>query len=313
MLCSRFLSREHAGAARPLLPGDRARLPARRCGSTSARLAWVMDHRRAALAVLARASWSAPCVLFTLVPKGFIPSEDTGQHLGTTETAEGTSFDAMVQPPAGGRRDRRGGSERRRRSCRRSAAAAAAPPTNQGRLIIRLKPRRERALDADEVDPRSCSPKLARGPGHPRLPAEPAGRSTSAGGQSKSQYQFTLQGADIDALYDSAARARAAAARRCPQLHGRHQRPADQEPAGPGRRSTATAPPRSASTPAQIEEALYDAYGSRQVSTIYTANNQYWVIMELLPAVPARPDGARACSTCARPRRRWCRSARWRS
>ena len=72
----------------------------------------------------------------------------------------------------------------------------------------------------------------------------------------------------------------------------RHQRPADHQPAGRTSTSTATRPPRWASRRRQIENALYNAYGSRQVSTIYTPTNQYWVVMELEPQYQTRSVGA---------------------
>ena len=64
-------------------------------------------------------------------------------------------------------------------------------------------------------------------------------------------------------------------------------------------------------TAEQIEDALYNAYGSRQVSTIYAPNNQYQVILELLPRVPARPGGALAALRPLGERASWCRSTPW--
>jgi len=101
------------------------------------------------------------------------------------------------------------------------------------------------------------------------------------GRNAKAQYQFTMQGADITALYDNAAKLEARL-RTVPILQDvttdlqiKNPQAQVQIDRGPRRPARVTVQ--------QIEEALYDAYGSRQVSTIYTDNNQYWVIQELLP------------------------------
>src|SRR5206468_6527049 len=110
-------------------------------------LTWVMDHRPTALAFSALILLGT-MVLWMAIPKGFIPSEDIDQITGTTETPEGTSYESMVQHQ------------------RQVAALVAKDPNvdgfmssvgggggvgNQGRLFIRLKPRRDRQLSADQV------------------------------------------------------------------------------------------------------------------------------------------------------------------
>ena len=144
---------------------------------------------------------------------------------------------------------------------------------------------------------RSCGPKFAKIPGirvflQNPPPIRIGGRLT------KSQYQFTLQGADTDELYESAPQLEEKM-RELAGIPGRDQRSAAQEPAGqvgdrprPGRGARRHAP-------TQIEDALYTAYGSRQVSTIYAPNNQYQVIMELAPEYQRDP-AALSCSTCGR-------------
>ena len=81
-------------------------------GAYERSLGWVMDRRRMALAFSA-AILVATVALFVLIPKGFLPSEDTGQLFGTTEAIEGISFDAMKRASAGDRGHREAGSERR--------------------------------------------------------------------------------------------------------------------------------------------------------------------------------------------------------
>jgi len=120
------------------------------------------------------------------------------------------------------------------------------------------------------------------------------------GRNAKAQYQFTMQGADITALYDNAAKPRGGL-RTVPIPQDVTTDLQIKEPAG-AVRSTGTPPARSGVTVQQIEEALYDAYGSRQGSTIYTDNNQYWVIQRATAPVPTRPQRPAASSTSA-PRR----------
>jgi HAE1 family hydrophobic/amphiphilic exporter-1 len=276
MLCSRFLKAEHAqvhgrayGAIEGVYQGA-VRFYERTLG-------WVMNHRRATL-VFSAAILAGTVVLFMQVPKGFIPSEDTGRIVASTESAEGTSFDAMVthqkavaaivgQDPnvetymsvAGG-----GGGN---------------TSANAGRVIIRLKPRSQRALSADEVI-RELQPKLARVPGIRVYLQNPP--SINVGGrQSKSQYQFTLTSTDQPALYASSNDLLA----RLRDLPGLQDVTTDLQIANP-QVNVAIDRERAAAvgvTAEQIEQALYDAYGSRQVSTIFTPNDQYWVILELLP------------------------------
>ena len=236
-------------------------------------LVWVMDHRLVALA-FSLAILVGTGVLFVLVPKGFIPTEDTGFISGTTETIEGSSYDAMVSHQ------------------QQVAAVVAADPNvahfmssvgggtmNQGRISIRLKPRGERRLDADGVA-RELAPKLANIPGiRTYLQIPPVIRI--GGRPTKTLYQFTLQSADIQALYDNAA----ALETRLRQMPILRDVTSDLQIKNPqvevhiDRDRVAAL----GLTVEQVEQALYDAYGSRQVSTILTPNNQYWVVLELLP------------------------------
>ncbi len=271
MLCSRFLrpsrSVQH-GRFYEITEG----VYQRALGLYERSLAWVMDHRRAGLAFSA-AILLGTGGLFLLVPKGFIPTEDTGFLQGTTETLEGSSYDAMV------------------RHQKQVAAILAQDPNiehfmssvgggtmNQGRVSIHLKALGHR-LSVDEVV-RELNPKLATIPGiRTYLQIPPAirigGRST------KTLYQFTLQSQDIQTLYDGAA-ALEAKLRPLPMLRDvtsdlQIKNPQVQVHIDRDRVAALGL------TVQQVEQALYDAYGSSQVSTILTPNNQYWVILELLP------------------------------
>ncbi len=240
-------------------------------------LAWVMDHRRIALAFSA-VTLIGTVVLFRIVPKGFIPTEDQSQLYATTETAEGTSYDAMVEHQ------------------RAAAAIVAEDPnidgfmsavggggqsrtTNQGRFIMHLKDPSERTMTADEVA-RSLSRELAAVPGM-RVFIQNPPVINIGGRSSKSEFQFTLTSSDIDALYDGAA----ALERRMHEIPGLADVTSDLQIKNPEvqveiNRDRASALGIDVN---QIENALYNAYGARQVSTIYTPNDQYWVVMELLP------------------------------
>ena len=282
MLCSRFLKLDHAsghGRTYQAIEGayDRSLAFYERT------LRWVMDHRRTALA-FSLGILLGTVVLFMIVPKGFIPSEDTGRISGTTETAEGTSFDAMVTHQ---REIAAVISQDPNVETFMSSVGAGGPTSsvNQGRLLLRLKPRNRRKLSADDII-RELQPKLARVPGIRVYLQNPP--SISVGGRSsKSQYQFTLQTSDINELYDSSNQL-LARLQDVPQLQ---DVTSDLQIKNPQvsvniDRDRAAALGVSAN---DIEQALYDAYGSRQVSTIYTADDQYWVILELKPEFQRDP------------------------
>jgi HAE1 family hydrophobic/amphiphilic exporter-1 len=239
-------------------------------------LEWVMIHRPLAMA-FSFAILVGTVVLFILVPKGFIPSQDNGQLFVTTETAQGTSFDDMAahqmqvneilraDTNIAGFYSAIGGS-------------STVSGTNQGRLLIGLKPRAER-VNVDEMI-KELRPKLAKIPGIVVYMQNPP--PIQIGGRvSKSLYQFTMQSSDITTLYP-AADALVAQARKSPLL----QDVTTDLQLGNPQASVEIDRERAAQlgvSAGQIETALYDAYGSRQVSTIYTPNDEFWVVMELLP------------------------------
>ena len=240
-------------------------------------LHWVMDRRPLAMAFSA-AILVGTIVLGRIAPKGFIPSEDQSQLYATTEAAEGTSYDAMI------------------RHQQAAAAIVQEDPnvdgfmsavgsggqsrtTNQGRLIMHLKPPAERDMSADEVA-RSLTRKLAAVPGIRVFVQNPP--VINIGGRaSKSEYQFTLQSSDIADLYQGSA----ALEQRLQSVPGLTDVTSDLQIKNP-QVQVAIDRDRAAALGIdvnQIESALYNAYGARQVSTIYTPNDQYWVVMELLP------------------------------
>jgi HAE1 family hydrophobic/amphiphilic exporter-1 len=150
---------------------------------------------------------------------------------------------------------------------------------NQGRVFMQLKPRSQRKLSVDQLI-RSFSGRLAGIPGIQVFLQNPP--PIRIGGRlSKSLYQFTLQSPDMTALYESSKTLEG----RLRALPGLLNVTSDLQIANP-QASVVINRDRAAAlgvTAEQVETALYDAYGSGQVSTIYTPTNQYWVVMELLP------------------------------
>ncbi len=286
MLCSRFLrpgSGHGPGAAPGTLPG---RNPILRWSETAferslrayeSSLAWVMRRRRAAL-FFSLLILGGTVGLYVTIPKGFIPSEDNGFLQATTESAEGTSFAAMV--------------ERQKKAAaivQAHPAVAAlqssvgggpnASGSSTGRMFIRLLPRHERTMSADEVI-KDLQPKLAQVTGlRVFLQNPPPVRIGTR--VSKSQYQFTLQGTDLASLTANATKLEAA----MKDLAAVDNVTSDLQIKNPEVRLDVDRDRASALgvSVEKIEQALYDAYGSRQVSTIYTPNNQYQVLLELRP------------------------------
>ena len=276
MLCSRFLkpsAQAHHGRCYEMTERHYGKI----LGLYERSLEWVMGRRRMALA-FSGAILVATIALFILVPKGFLPTEDTGQLFGTTEAIEGISFEAMKQ-----HQQEIAAIVARDPNIENfmSAVGSGGPNAtgNQGRLFIALKPRSERKLAADEVV-RGLMPKLAKVPGMRVFLQVP--QTIRIGGRlSKSLYQFQLQSPDIASLYSYTA----IMLEKLRAVPGLINVTSDLQIKNP-QISIDLDRDRASSlgiTAAQVEQALYDAYGSRQVSTIYTPNNQYSVVMELLP------------------------------
>ena len=234
-------------------------------------LAWVMDRRAMAM-VFSLVILIATLALGVIVPKGFIPSEDQGQLFATTEVAEGSSFDNMMQHQVAAMQVVEQDSAVK-------GFMSFIGGGNQGRLFMHLQPRSQRDLSADQVA-RELTGKLNSIAGLQAFVVNPP--PINIGGRaSKSQYQFTLQGTDIGLLYKGAAALEA----RMRQIKGLADVTSDLQIKNPKVQVTIDRDRAAALgiDATQIESALYNAYGARQVSTILTPNNQYWVVMELLP------------------------------
>ncbi len=271
MLCSRFLKPPRAAQHGKFYEASE-RVYERVLRWYENSLGWVMERRPAALAFSA-AILLATVALFLVVPKGFLPSEDNSQIFGTTETVEGTSFDDLVRHQLQVMAVLQADS-----NVDATMSFLGGGQINQGRVFMQLKPRSQRDMSVDELI-RYFNRKLSGIPGIQVFlqnppPIQIGGRRT------KSLYQFTLQSPD-PALYDYSSRL-VTELRKLPNLINVTS---DLQISNPQATVTINRDRAAALgvTAQQVEEALYDAYGARQVSTIYTATNQYWVVMELLP------------------------------
>ncbi|GFE58827.1 multidrug efflux RND transporter permease subunit [Geobacter sp. AOG1] len=249
-------------------------------------LTWSLEHRRIMLGVLL-ATVMASISLFIVIPKGFFPEQDTGRIAGSIQAAQDISFQAMrdkltqvlaiiKQDPdveyvigftGGG-----GGST-----------------VNSGRMFVSLKPFAQRKATANQVIGR-LRKKLAHIPGAPTF-LQPVQDLRVGGRISNALYQYTLQGENVTEL-NSWGLKMLQKMRSMPMLADVSS---DQQTRGLEAdlvidRPTAS---RLGITPQQIDEALYDAFGQRQVSVIYTPLNQYHVVMEAAPAFWQQPDTLR--------------------
>jgi hydrophobic/amphiphilic exporter-1 (mainly G- bacteria), HAE1 family len=244
----------------------------------------VMRHRKATLIVSA-VVFVATAYLFVVIPKGFFPSEDTGQIFGITEAAQGISFDSMRDHQLAVARIVSANTNVANFTSSIGAGGSTVS-ANSGRIFLRLKPRSERHQNADQII-QELRPKLAAVPGIQVFLQNPP-LIRIGGTFTKALYQFSLQGTDTKELYHWAPLLIAKMA----ELPGFQDVTSDLLIANPqimveiDRDKTYSL----GVTADQIENALYDAYGQRQVSTIYTDINEFWVVMEVEPLYQSDPD-----------------------
>jgi HAE1 family hydrophobic/amphiphilic exporter-1 len=238
----------------------------------------VLRHRLLTLG-LAAGTLVATLYLYGFVPKGFIPSQDIGILSGTTEAPQDISFDAMAQM-------QRKVSDILLAHPDIDAITSSIGSDNAGRLNIRLKPRGERRSTPEQII-ESLRPRLNAVPGIRTFLQNPP-LVRIGGMRTRSLYQYTLQGPEIAELY----RAGADFEKRMHAISGITDVSSDLQLNNP--QVTVNIDREVASslnvTADAIENALYDAYGSRQVSTIYTSTDDYYVILELLPQYQKDPN-----------------------
>jgi multidrug efflux pump len=249
-------------------------------------LTWALRHSRLVLLIF----FATICLnveLFIIVPKGFFPQQDTGRMVGSLQADQSISFQSMSQKL------------RQMMSIVRQDPAVenvvgytgvgsggGYAQINTGNVFVSLKPLSKRDATVDQVIAR-LRPKLAQVPGG-RLYLAAIQDLRAGGRQSNAQYQYTLQSEDVEELYTWT-----------PKLvDALEHNPivtdvsSDQQQRGLetyldiDRDTTA----RLGISPLQIDNTLYDAYGQRQVSVIYSAINQYHVVMEIDPRYTQYPN-----------------------
>ncbi len=223
--------------------------------------------------------------LFTRMPMGLLPADDIGALFAITEGAQGISFDDMkrqqqkladivLQEP---------NVEAFMSSVGSSGSRVG---SNSGFMFMKLKPRHERKLNADQII-QKLRPKVMALPGIMMFMQNPPPIRLEAT-QSKAQYQFVLQSPDTEDLYKQAS----AFELKVRGMQMLQDVTSDLQIKNP-QVTLQIDRDRAASlgvSAEQIEETLYSAYGSRQVSTIYSPNNQYKVVMELEPQYQQDPS-----------------------
>jgi len=247
-------------------------------------LEWVLGRQTATLIVTA-ATLALTVVLYLIVPKGFFPLQDTGAILGITEAEQNVSFQAMAE---------------RQEAVARVVLQDPAVESlssfigvdgvnatlNSGRMLINLKPLAQRTERAVEVI-RRLQPELAKVPGI-TLYMQPVQDLSIEDRISRNQYQFTMESPDAEVLAAWVPRL-VQRLRQAPELtdvasdlQDRGLQAfvdIDRDSAG-----------RLGITPAAISTALYNAFGQRLISTIFTQSSQYRVVLEVLPEFRRGPE-----------------------
>ena len=280
MLCSRFLKPQPAGKKHDH-HGGRLFEAVRRGYERTLRATLAMPKLvLAASAVILVATLG----LFLRIPKGFLPTEDIGQLLIYAEAAQGVSFEAMAghQKRLADILAKEPGIEMFNSSI---GASGSTNTMNSGRLFARLSDRHERPSAQKIVE--SLRPKFAEVPGIRAFP-QILPPIRIGGLQTKSLYQMTLQSSDTVELY----RVAPLLEQKMKALPGLDDVTSDLQIKSP-QIHVEIDRDRAISlgvTTQQVEEALYTAFGTRQVSTIYAPDNQYRVITELLPIFQRDPQ-----------------------
>ena len=243
----------------------------------------VLRHQKTTLAV-AVSTLVATVLLYSYVPKGFFPVQDTGIIQGISEAPESVSFPSMAE-----RQQRLAHVILEDPAVESLSSFIGVDGTNtvlnSGRIQINLKPLSDREIEATEVI-RRLQPKLASVDGI-KLYMQPVQDLTVEDRVSRTQYQFTLADADADELKIWTRRF----VDRVEEIPEIRDVATDQLDNGLAEslvidRVTAS---RMGISPQLIDETLYDAFGQRQISTLYTQLNQYHVILETLPEFQSNP------------------------
>ncbi len=244
-------------------------------------LGWVLDRQPLMLAVTVAAA-VLTVVLYVVVPKGLFPQQDTGIISGTSDAPQDISFPAMRE-----RQEALNAVVMQNPSVAHLVSfigGGSAP--NNGFFFIQLKPRSERSATADEVIAQ-LRPALAKVPGV-ALYLQSVQDVRVGGRLSRTQYQYTLQDANLEELNEWAPRV-FEKLRGLPQLRdvSSDQQTSALQLTLDIDRDTAS---RLGILPQAVDDALYDSYGQRQVATIFTQLNQYRVVLEVKPELQLDPQ-----------------------
>jgi hydrophobe/amphiphile efflux-1 (HAE1) family protein len=287
MMCAKFL-RQHN-------PSERSR--AYRFGERAFNgllagydtgLRWVLRHQNLVL-LITFGTLVLNIYLYIIVPKGFFPQEDTGRLGGAAEASQDISFDAMKvkQKQLAAIVQKDPGVDY---VLAFAGSGGGGATSNVGRMFITLKPRNKRKASADQIINRLRG-KLSKIPGIQLFLQ--ASQDIRVGGRSSAaEYQYTLQDSSLDELNEWA-----------PKLLDRMKKMSELRDASTDQqenglearlvvdRDTAS---RLGVTMQAVDNVLYDAFGQRQVSTMYTGLNQYYVVMEVDPKYQRDPDSLKS-------------------
>jgi multidrug efflux pump len=245
---------------------------------------WVLKHQTATLLVTA-ATLVLTLFLYVIVPKGFFPVQDTGVILGVSEAPDFVSFDAMSERQQALAKVILQDKDVESLSSFIGVDGTNVTP-NSGRIQINLKPRDERSDDASAII-RRLQPALQKVEGI-TLYMQPVQDLTVEDRVSRTQFQYSIEDADANELAQWTPKL-VAKLQSLPQL-----RDVATDQLNNGLRTNITIDRDTASRlgifPQAIDNTLYDAYGQRQVSTIFTQLNQYHVVLEVLPNFAQTPD-----------------------
>ncbi len=236
---------------------------------------WALRHSIMVMVVLF-ATVGLNVYLFTIVPKGLVPQQDTSSVFGTIQADQATSFEAMRQKLA---RFLSIVQDDQAIESVRGYTGTGVGQTNAGIVSIDLKPKSKRQESADEVIVRLRG-RLSQVPGA-QLYLQPVQDIRAGGRPGSAQYQYTLQGENAEELYAFVPRLTEAlqASNILADVNSDQQQTGLETDIAVDR-DTAS---RLGLVMSQIDNTLYDAFGQRQVSTIYSAINQYHVVMEVDP------------------------------
>jgi len=252
----------------------------RMLGGYARALGWVLDHHALMLIVTVGAAVLSVW-LYVVVPKGLFPQQDTGQIAGISDAPQDISFPAMRE---------------RQELVNRVVMAHPAVDhmisfigggtLNNGNAFLQLKAKREHKVTADQVIG-ELRPKLAQVPGI-QLFLQSVQDVRVGGRPTRTQYQYTLQDANLDELNTWAPRM-VEKLKTLPQLR---DVASDQQTSALELRVTVDrdSAARLGITAQAVDDALYDAFGQRQVATTFTQLNQYRVVLEVKPELAQHPD-----------------------